>query len=893
MAHIAFPDNSNHLRVPYSPELNLPGDFSVVFRARTYPDIDTRLVVARGDDQVINDFIVRFYQTGGGADGIEFFGRTTTGSAAQVATTYDVDINGVWRWYAVGRDQAGGRIYFWHAADQATQPGDLDWIAVNDVAYTTSDLRSSELDLYIGLSHRFDLSHLVIYEGVGEDGLPGGDVVLQLDPENIPEDNEAESFGLTSGQTVSVRQITTPPIEFVADPPDATGDLAITGEAEDVGDATGTLPIAGRAAAVWVPPGTDRGVPAVKVEAAIGQSYYTPLDELVWTRIDDVCCVRSIETVEGRDAQVDSAEPGECKLVLDNRSGALDPSNINSPWWTDGAPGIDYGTRIRITVYESEDDLDTDTDGHVLFAGYVDRIVPRWELGDATVELQVVDALAALASRQVDEGILLADLMASPVVVGVWPLNAPGTVIAPAKGTVVGEWTAPVAVGDPVVPHDSSPAVTIGPGNQRGDIPVGAEAFDDPGWAVGVWVELDAGSVVTGDLIIALTGPGGSLTVTVDMPGGTARLNAPGDSSGGLVVVADGDPHLVRIVRGLGSFYTLYVDEDVAGVVAPSGFPLDLDTISIGSTSTAAPGRYSYLALTDADASPDDTTNWDLFNFYGWGVTPWSGDTTATRFVRVCESVGTGHMVVGTGFPDVVPATNVAGQNALEHIIRLANGDGATITVAHDNDGVPLYRIADLGAPVVWFDTRGAAGAPVMDVQPVYGIDRLVRRVEVSIPVGSDTVTAKAQSSRPYPTARVLRVDTELAHQSDAYTRALALLAEREVPRMMIPSFTLAGRDARVPWPALWLRPGDLAGIIAHPPGRAEFVQASVVQRVEHTIDYQSLEWTVRYGLDRVAQWIDWEDVVDQYDDWDDVVSTFATWGDLLASGTPDPPSSS
>jgi hypothetical protein len=111
------------------------------------------------------------------------------------------------------------------------------------------------------------------------------------------------------------------------------------------------------------------------------------------------------------------------------------------------------------------------------------------------------------------------------------------------------------------------------------------------------------------------------------------------------------------------------------------------------------------------------------------------------------------------------------------------------------------------------------------------------------------------------------------------------------VPRMLIPTLTVAGRDVRVPWAALWLRPGDLAGIIAHPPGRSEFVQASVVERVEHTIDYQRKQWTVTYGLDRVAQWIDWQDVIDGFDDWDEVLSTFATWGDLLASGAPNPPS--
>jgi hypothetical protein len=900
MAHVEFPANAfNSLTIAHDDDFNITDYLSVVWRMKSYA----------ATNPASGDYDIAWRSLSISVGHINAEGEARINATSYGAANFDPYIDHtVWRWYAVTFDTATGPNVIkrlWVADGSITDwPEDDDWVFLDDVQAVSGSLPSLESPLYLGnpfhegfAPHRFDLSHFAWIAGNGAGGLPGGTPVFQLDPDNIPE-NTASAFTSTSGHTVTVQRTGSPSTTLVPDPPDASASVAISSTSDPGEDATGQVTIdddaePGAVIIPWEGIQSDRGMPAVKVEAAIGQPYCTPIEDLVWTRIDEVCCVREITTVEGRDSKVDSIEPGECTIVLDNRSGALDPSNDQSPWWSNGAPGIDYGTRVRVTAYETAADLATDTDGHVLFAGYVDRIIPRWELDDATVTLELVDALAALASHIVTERLTLDDLLADPAVTHVWPLDTPGSTVVAAKGGTDGTWSSPRDVGEPILPYDTTPATLITPGTARAEIIVDKLSTTRP-WVVAVWVKLDPDTTTNDAVVMQLThttNTSHSLQVRVNMPAGTleltGRLATPDDTTS---VVVDGNLHLVRLRYNPSlSQYDLMVDDSFAEAsITTSPNALDIDTIRIGSTTNAARGSYSYAVLTDETFG----AGYLLSNWWEWVHTPWDGDTTADRFERVCRVAGTGGIVDGSGFPDVAPATSVAGQNGLEHIGRCANGDGATVTVDHDSDGVPLYRLVNYDAPIVWFDTRGQVAAPVLDVAPVYGIDRLVRRVDIHRPAGAGAIeTVSVRSTKPYPTAQALGLDTELAEASDARARAVALRDEREVPRMLIPTLTIAGRDVRVPWAALWLRPGDLAGIIAHPPGRSEFVQASVVERVEHTIDYQRKQWTVMYGLDRVAQWIDWQDVIDGFDDWDEVLSTFATWGDLLASGAPNPPS--
>jgi hypothetical protein len=63
-----------------------------------------------------------------------------------------------------------------------------------------------------------------------------------------------------------------------------------------------------------------------------------------WVDITDD--VQAITISRGRDSDLDSATPGTCTLVIDNRSGDYDFTNATGPYW----PLIDAGVPVRVTA---------------------------------------------------------------------------------------------------------------------------------------------------------------------------------------------------------------------------------------------------------------------------------------------------------------------------------------------------------------------------------------------------------------------------------------------------------------------------------------------------------------------------------------------------------------
>lgn len=906
-AFVRFPQSpdDNDLEIPDDSAFDLASDFTIVARLKWSgsPEASTRTIVGKG--VTATGLCWRFGRHSSGRPILDWFwnnGGTRTQMSYQTATQTLPSSD--WNWVAVTwrRSVTGSSVCrFWTSTDNVDDPASVSWTQLGtDQTGADASSRSvwqgdavriggTEFSTH-GNPLNAELAYLSLRNGTGTSGVVGGTEFFRFNANTDISLSNATQFTANSGQTVYVYRNGSPGIELVPPAPTASESIVVTGSALVVPDASTTVGFVatadGRVPWGGPVPATDRGMPLCKVEAAIGQAYDVPVASLTWTRIDDDCCVMSLATKEGRNTRIDLVEPGEYEIVFDNTNAKLDPANDQSPWWSSGRPGIDYGTRIRVTLYEDA----ADVTGRVLFVAMATRLFPRWEAGFATMRIAMVDSLSVLATEPMPVSAMRQELLAEPVVGSVWPLSSIGTDIEDVKGTLDGSWSDPVTTGSSLLPYDDSPS-TLTADNVVGTISgINLDALSGSGrWGIGLWVRGDKDTIAFGDTVFRLAGAGGHhITVKIKPSGGapdTLQITVTGGSPVNVSdVVGDGELHFLRIIFNGG--YQFQVDDGSLTSISASPTYLTLDTLEIGAAAAVAPGRVAYAMFANLvyGTSGDD---YRLDFAYAAATAAWSGETTAERFQRICVIAGTESAVVGTGFPDAAPAGAIAGENGLEHVTQCANGDGATVTVDHAAGGIPLYRKTDPDAPIVWFDTLAAVGAPVRKLDPVYGVDRLVKRVELR--KGSGEVITAA-STQNYPTAPVAKVETKLALTSDARARAAAILAEREVPRQLTPTMQLVARDIRVPWAALFMRPGDQAGVIAHPPGRSEFVQVSSVERVEHEIDWQDRTWTVFYGLDRVAQWLTVQDVIDLYSTVAVLIATFDTIADLLASGAPNPP---
>lgn len=646
----------------------------------------------------------------------------------------------------------------------------------------------------------------------------------------------------------------------------------------------------------WDPPATSRPMPVPVIEAALGQPWATPLDELVWTPLD--VCARLLRKDEGRPRILDDVEPGTCRMVLDNRDGKLDPSNTESPLWGDGRPGVDFGTWMRVS-------LDVGDGPAVWFVGTVDRLHPTWHLGDAVVEIDLVDALSLLAQSRLETSVLRQEVLSDPDVVHFWPMSESGAVIQDIAGARDGVWSDGVSTSESLTPWDPS-RCTVLPAGDGDTTPVsgtiGSVDLDGEDWTLGFVVEPQQ----------------------IDVPDNEMRevvlVSLPGSTSLELVFRAEFSVTQVAYLRGLRLRVT-GEDPFVTPIAPPTPiFVLIANDATAGqlrvriqspkgSITSSPMFRSTALTLDDViRIRPDDEdrgevriqemfviaralSNAELDELRTAAFAPWATDSTAGRFERLCDMAGLPSVVDGSGWPDASPAVISESDNMLRHIGEAANGDGATVSVDLDADGAPLYRQTDPDDVVMWWDTRGVLGAPLRDVDPVYGIDRIARTVKVRR--GTGEKHAASDPSSPYPTSAELEVDTLLGSPAVARDRAALLLVDRRKPRYLFQSIECEGRDARVPSAGLFLRPGDHVGLLAHPPGRAQLVQIARVERIEQLLDFRAWSWHIEYGVDRVTMFITWDDLVDRHDDWDDVIAEHPTWFDVLASGEPNPPEGS
>lgn len=675
-------------------------------------------------------------------------------------------------------------------------------------------------------------------------------------------------------------------------------DALITAKAEAQGD----LDVSSSARALIPDTPTARLMPATWIEAAVGLPSTQEPNRHDWVRLDvDGNCVRSIEWEEGRQKSLDDIEPATATVLLADQVGRLDPSNPQSELWQGTGPGVDFRTRIRVRQFDQDPttyvelaatyatyaDMASSFASYgvmpsaveaVPFAGFVTRLEPDYELDDATVRIEAEDWQGILAEYDLPTSALAADLLISQAGVRhLWPMTTPSTSLFDEVAEADGSWTDATATTDSIAPFDPSPSTLITAGLPTGEI----TGLDVSGsWAISMWYRYAGEGGDGGAPLLRLDTAAGTDGILVTI-GGTLYDYGAADSfaiasggtlpDGGVLLEVWCDNGRIRARRNRGSF--------ASGVDGPTR---TFTKITVGgdiaglSTTFAA----SWLAVLDPaqwiSAAGGTLDEWEL------GTAPWV-EGTGDRVARVTTLAGyPAEVEPGVSWPVCAPAALSGTYH--EHVSRAAAGDRAVVSTT--DTGQPSYRerptVQD--TPVVWFDSAARVGVPARDVRQVYGIDRFATDITVELGDGS-TVNAQAPSKAP----RSLRATTLLGAQDDALGLAGQILTERQTPRLLIPSLTLEGRDTRVPWPATQLRLGAVVGVIMRPPGRSAFAQVSIVERVRHQMDATN-SWRIEIGLDRLVQYLTWQDVVDIYDDWAALIAAKATWADVLLAATPTPP---
>lgn len=119
----------------------------------------------------------------------------------------------------------------------------------------------------------------------------------------------------------------------------------------------------------------------------------------VWTPVPDTD-VRSVSTRRGRTREDQAVQAGVAAVVLDNRTGAYDPDNPDSPYAWNKYSVLTRGLPFRVSAT-----LDLEPSGSltvVIFSGFIEKVEPDQSL-DPVSTITATDALAWLGAKTLPE----------------------------------------------------------------------------------------------------------------------------------------------------------------------------------------------------------------------------------------------------------------------------------------------------------------------------------------------------------------------------------------------------------------------------------------------------------------------------------------------------------
>jgi hypothetical protein len=339
--------------------------------------------------------------------------------------------------------------------------------------------------------------------------------------------------------------------------------------------------------------------------------------------------------------------------------------------------------------------------------------------------------------------------------------------------------------------------------------------------------------------------------------------------------IVDGNTHHVRVVvdntfPGGDLGVTLIVDGVIEG---PGGFSAETwdstfgSTLSLGLHGLVPVGvdNFAGAALCAHIAWWHTLTLHDVTNLYfqagalfDAGLTPRAGELTGARIDRVLDIIG-----VDPADRDIHPGTEVCGpadwkgQNDLEYLRRVVATEQGALFVGPSGRATFRPRVANNPPPVIALagavDPLDPDLVPYSDLDVDHSLDRVVNIVEATAaglehPVRVDNAKS-IEAFGPISTGGA--IDTVAASAYQLRSIGARLISRNQAPRTVITGLQIAGRSDDVDVASiLALEVADAAQIHAAPPGPGQQIdQRSLIERIEHTFDYQAEVLTTALGV--------------------------------------------
>ncbi len=509
------------------------------------------------------------------------------------------------------------------------------------------------------------------------------------------------------------------------------------------------------------------------VEVGFASNPSVAIGSTSWTDISQY--VRAISTRRGRDSELGTFSAGSMTLVLDNRDRRFDPNYASSPY----SPNVLPMRRIRWRVTYNAVTYD-------VWAGFVNDWPQQYDIGnhEASVTVGCTDVFKVLSLLRLPESVWSYQIpIETPA--AWWRLGEQsGTAAADSSGNgydgvYLGGAAFNTATG--LIVNSSDNAIAFDGINDAVTI-ANTPIVDAPG-TVECWVQytttttVDFVSIAMGEHRLRIMS---GLTVT---GGVTAIIDANDTSSSRWItnstgVYNDGRPHHIAVTfASTGASPTLYVDGVAVAVTTSS------------SSAAATPDTNSYIGR-NASGSLYTTATIDevlcytsvlsagtIANHYGFGASPWAGDTSGTRVGRLLDIVAwpAADRTIATGI-STLQAANLASTSMLQALQSVEASEQGQLFAG--GDGTVIFRDRHWRFENTLATTSNATfgdGAAELDYSDIVtdgGEQFLVNHIRATRDGGATADVSDATSITTY----YERLDdvTGLQNQSDLEIRDLA-----------------------------------------------------------------------------------------------------------------------
>lgn len=606
---------------------------------------------------------------------------------------------------------------------------------------------------------------------------------------------------------------------------------------------------------------------------AVQISFTNPGQPFVWTDIGDYVN-GTIETLTGRNHELQQAQAGTCDIPLDNNDGRFSPWNTASPYWNGGA-GLVPNRPVRITAKWLGIT-------YPIWAGYTDKWPVTWpDEVSSQVVLHCVDDLANL--NQIYLNTKSYDETVSAETDTYVPLSDPaGTTVPSFVGFPLGVQNVDMVEIDGSPAFGASPPFLIS-GDTSCDFSQGigymsvSRQYKGGGLGpsclgIDLWWQA-AAPPGTGVAVISALLNGSTVVCTVEVDlAGQVKTIFNGLSLTSTSSVCDGEWHHIAVNLSCTSpaASEIWVDDVIEASAVPSGTVtpavLGPGLWYIGfpfTTPVALMAKFGFYSA----ASGQAITPAQIAAHYTLGSTANVVQPSGDRIKAVLAAMGWPYSNAGlpnidTGISEIqASSTNLALSTLLSYIQTIESTEAGAFYSGPDGPGDLVFRdrhyaltnpsskvsqgtFADTTSGVI-FNYLGQKTSPTMDSLDLWN-QASVSRINGTVQTWTNQTSANTYGLRQISprTGLLMTTDTEalacaqwiVSHYSTPLTRVRALTID-----------SLANGGANFPQMLGRILFDRITVNRQAPDGSSQYVQDALIEQIAHEIAIDS--WTTTWAL--------------------------------------------